>query len=374
MYFSLTPKSSRAELYDREKELEELTNYVHTGRIVLITGIRRIGKTSLLKVFLEQMKQRKYPTLMVDCRIYDKITTLDRSGFEKKLFSEFDRILKASLTKVLSKVNVAGMELDFEKLREKRSLSEYLEILDRIVRKKNSKLLIAFDEAQVLRFYGRGGKELLNLLAHAYDNLEGIVFILTGSEVGVLHDFLNLQDVDSPLFGRYVHEIFLERFSKEQSMDFLVKGFEQVNIEPNLDMIERAVDTLGGIVGYLSMYGYTVYMSKDWQRALEETVSSAVKLVNKELKALKTRSENYIQVLKAIALGGQTFTQIKDIISARFGSVNDQTLANNPNSLQKMGFVEATLKDGKKSTKFRTRYSAEHSWLDALVSGVPGEI
>lgn len=110
---------------------------------------------------------------MVDCRIYDKITTLDRSGFEKKLFSEFDRILKASLTKVLSKVNVAGMELDFEKLREKRSLSEYLEILDRIVRKKNSKLLIAFDEAQVLRFYGRGGKELLNLLAHAYDNLEG---------------------------------------------------------------------------------------------------------------------------------------------------------------------------------------------------------
>ncbi|MEJ5229968.1 MAG: ATP-binding protein [Pseudothermotoga sp.] len=350
MYFSLTPKSSREELYDREKELEDLTNYVQTGRIVLITGIRRVGKTSLLKVFLEQMKQKRYHTVMVDCRVYDKINTLDRNGFEKKLISEFDRILKVNMgvLKVLSKVNVAGVELDFEKLREKRNLLEYLETLDRIVRKKNSKLLVAFDEAQILRLYGRGGKELLNLMAHAYDNLEGIVFILTGSEVGVLHDFLNLQDADSPLFGRYVHEVFLERFTREQSLDLLIKGFEQINIKPDADKIEKAVDVLDGIVGYLSMYGYAVYTSRDWQKALEETQASAVKIVNKELNSLKMRSENYIHVLKAISLGAQTFTQIKDVILAKFGPVNDQTLTNNLNSLQKMGFVEATLKDGKK--------------------------
>lgn len=85
----MAPKSSRAELYDREKELEDLTNYVQTGRIVLINGIRRVGKTSLVKVFLEQMKQKRYHTVMIDCRVYDKITTLDRNGFERKLIAEF---------------------------------------------------------------------------------------------------------------------------------------------------------------------------------------------------------------------------------------------------------------------------------------------
>lgn len=48
MLFSVEPKVTRGELYDREIELSELGNSV--GRdvsLIMVYGIRRIGKTSL---------------------------------------------------------------------------------------------------------------------------------------------------------------------------------------------------------------------------------------------------------------------------------------------------------------------------------------
>jgi len=56
MYFSLKPKSRMKDLYDRKKELRNLENAIESGKIVLLTGIRRIGKTSLLNVFLNERK------------------------------------------------------------------------------------------------------------------------------------------------------------------------------------------------------------------------------------------------------------------------------------------------------------------------------
>ncbi|WP_041082623.1 AAA family ATPase [Thermotoga profunda] len=350
MYFSLTPKSSKENLYNRQKELSKLNEYSKTARIILITGIRRVGKTSVLKVFLEQMKNQGHSTVFVDCRIYEKINKFDRISFEKKLVTEFENIVQKNkgIFKMLAKINVAGVEINFEKLQKDRNLQDYLELINKALKKKDSKLFIAFDEAQVLRFYGRGGKDLLNLMAHVYDNLENIVVVLTGSELGVLHDFLNLEDANSPLFGRYVHKLLLERFQRSESIEFLIEGFKQIGIEPSIEKIEKAVDLLDGITGYLSIYGYTVYTTKDWENALQETEKSAIKIVKKELEALRLRSENYIFVLKAIGFGAETFSQVKNFVEARFGPMTDQTLSNNLASLQKMGFLEVNYKDGKK--------------------------
>ncbi|ABV34370.1 MULTISPECIES: AAA family ATPase [Pseudothermotoga] len=350
MYFSLTPKSSKENLYDREEELSKLSEYSKTGRIILITGIRRIGKTSVLKVFLEQMKDQGHSTVFIDCRVYEKINRFDRISFERKIISEFEDIIQKnrSIFKVITKINVGGVELNFEKLQKDRNLTGYLELINKVMKKKNSRLLIAFDEAQVLRFYGRGGKELLNLMAYIYDNLENIVIVLTGSEIGVLHDFLNLEDANSPLFGRYVHELLLERFQRAESVEFLVEGFKQIGIEPSIGEIEKAVDLLDGIIGYLSIYGYIVSTTKDWGNALQETEKSAIKIVKKELELLRLRSENYISVLKAVGFGAETFSQVKNFVEARFGSITDQTLSNNLNLLQKMGFLEVNYKNGKK--------------------------
>jgi len=58
--FDPKPKGSREDFLDREKELELLQAYAKKGSpIMLCLGVRRIGKTSLLKVFLNESF---YPT------------------------------------------------------------------------------------------------------------------------------------------------------------------------------------------------------------------------------------------------------------------------------------------------------------------------
>ncbi|WP_448521258.1 AAA family ATPase [Pseudothermotoga sp.] len=166
--------------------------------------------------------------------------------------------------------------------------------------------------------------------------------------VGVLQDFLRLDDANSPLFGRYSNVIRVERFSKERSIDFLVKGFEQLNLKQDLRRIEEAVNSLDGLVGYLVMYGYTVWQKGSYERALSETLESAERMVEKELEELFEKSENYRIVLEAIAHKMNTFSKIKEYSIMKSMPMNDRTLSNVLKALVKYSYLEERFEDGPK--------------------------
>jgi nicotinate-nucleotide pyrophosphorylase (carboxylating) len=93
-------------------------------------------------------------------------------------------------------------------------LSRVSDNLDRFV--------LAIDEAQWLRLLkGHGKMDMALVLAYVYDNLSNVKVILTGSEVGLLHDFIGFNDVRSPLYGRIMDELTLEPFSRGQKPDLL---------------------------------------------------------------------------------------------------------------------------------------------------------
>jgi len=65
LYFDVRPKETLGDLYDREEELRALRSSL-SEPIVLLTGIRRIGKTSILKVLLSEVE---VPYALVDVRL-----------------------------------------------------------------------------------------------------------------------------------------------------------------------------------------------------------------------------------------------------------------------------------------------------------------
>ncbi len=66
IYFDVRPKKKRGDLYDREKELKEFEKSLKSGNpLTVITGIRRLGKTSLLMVGLNELG---IPYVLVDFR------------------------------------------------------------------------------------------------------------------------------------------------------------------------------------------------------------------------------------------------------------------------------------------------------------------
>ncbi|MBC7095017.1 ATP-binding protein [Thermococcus sp.] len=332
MLFDPRPKSRREEVFDRDIEFEGLEESVRTYPITLLLGIRRVGKSSILRAYLNNK-----PSILVDCReLYGEKGHIARED----LIDELQK--KGSLlSKLLSKFK-AELDLKFLKLEPKdATLREILHELNEVGEKLGQPFILAFDEAQYLRFYGsRGGKELLALLAYAYDSLSNVRVIMTGSEVGLLHDFIGFEDYKSPLYGRLMGEVYIKPFDRETSMEFLRTGFNEIGVEISEGEIEKAVDLLDGIPGWLVTFGLEYSKVKDLEKALKRTLRVAKGLILGELKELEKRSIRYSLILQAIALGYNRWSLIRDYLAVKGHRTPEPRLHELLKNLKKMGWIE----------------------------------
>ncbi|WP_297436071.1 ATP-binding protein [Thermococcus sp.] len=343
MLFDPRPKKRREELFDREKEIEQLTNTKEP--LTLLLGIRRVGKSSLLRVTLNELENGVY----IDARkMY-----FDSGGWitSESLIREFESALNGLRGTVRGKVfealgHVRGVSLSgvrIELTREVR-VSMVLEALNDVG------AVIGIDEAQYLRFHGsRGGKEFLALLAYSYDNLDNLRFILSGSEVGLLHDFLGIDNYESPLYGRSHREVVLKPFSKELSIEFLRRGFSEIGMDVPGEVIEGAVSFLDGVPGWLVEFGRKYSETQDFRSSLEYVFQRAKGFLNGELKELERRSPRYVLILEAIARGHNRWELIRNYLASKGQNVPKSRLAELIRNLEKMSWIEANFSlDNKK--------------------------
>ncbi|WP_288007407.1 ATP-binding protein [Thermofilum sp.] len=328
MLFDERPKERREDLYDREKEIEELKRSI--GRpLILLTGIRRIGKTSVLRVALSELD---IPYVLIDAR------SLRRNYSRSDLFRLIAQGLSGSLDKIkdllmgIRGLRVMGVEVEVS-WRGSDSLS-LVELFDRLNKKK---IVIAIDEAQRLR--GPRSSELKDAIAHAYDYDQNISFILTGSEVGLLYDFIGIEDSRSPLYGRYYVEVKLERLSREQSIDFLRKGFAQLNLRVSEEVLEVAYEHFDGIPGWLTFFGNAYARG---EADIEKMKSIAVRTALEELRNMtRDNPRRYGLVLRAIAEGRKTWSQVKEYLEEKEGTtISSSVLSNILRSLEDMSIIK----------------------------------
>ena len=241
--FDLRPKTRREDLFDRERELEELYRRVERGYpIIALLGVRRIGKTSVLRVFLSEVSG-----VYVDMRGVVKRCDLEARLSESmsSSLSKLKRFLEG-----IRGVSVSGLSLEI-KWRGRDSIS-FAGLLAEI-NKKGERFVVVLDELQFTK--PPLSYELKKVIAYAYDNLEYITFIVAGSEIGLLRDFLGYEDPSSPLYGRAIHEVIVERFSREESREFLMRGFREEGVIPPLDLLDKAIEFFNGIPGWLVLFG-----------------------------------------------------------------------------------------------------------------------
>ena len=92
MLFDLNPKVRREDLYDREDELREIFRAIDLKeRFIVIYGVRRVGKTSLLRVAL---RESKVPHAIIDVRrVYFEYKSVSRIHLYKEIANYFTRNL-----------------------------------------------------------------------------------------------------------------------------------------------------------------------------------------------------------------------------------------------------------------------------------------
>ena len=342
MLFDVAPKERVEDLYDMREELSLLTRLLRDPhvRMVVVLGPRRTGKTSLLKVALNSLE---CPHLYVDARRVmgcgEYFLAEVRRGLEEALSSRrYGRLLLRALERVRG-ISVAGVRVELEPREVRATVADLLESVDRELRE--GFFVLALDEAQELSPI----RWLPKVLAYSYDNLRRVKVVVTGSEVRVLEDFIGEGDPESPLFGRPFATVRTRRLSREESLEFLRLGFEQVGMEVGEDVLREAVDRLGGVIGWLTYFGWHAWKCGDPRRGLEEAALRGSALARSELERFLAKREEararYLAILRAASVRPLSWSQINRYLMAELGRrVPPNQLAKYLRNLVRYGFLE----------------------------------
>ncbi|MBS7653194.1 ATP-binding protein [Candidatus Bathyarchaeota archaeon] len=328
--FSLNPKESPRELFGRDREMKELISLVRERRWTAILGPRMVGKTSIIKATNKRLEGMNVRTIYVNLWGVKGVNGLlnalahgineDRNIWNKiKDFAE--RIEGISF-------GPGGITISISR----KPMTTLLDLFSALGRQSED-YVIELDEAQELSAISG---HLLKLLARIFNTYPNIIFIFTGSMFGLMKTLLEPKST-SPLYGRAPARLYLQPFPEETAAEFLRKGFQEYRIPFKESWIREAIDKLGGVPGWLTLYGNNVAVRRmPHERALEETVSEGMKIVRDELEHfLQERDRTtHIAVLKVAATSAR-WREVKAAIEARRGyPVNDATVRNALESLK----------------------------------------
>ncbi|PSO09138.1 hypothetical protein B9Q04_01905 [Candidatus Marsarchaeota G2 archaeon BE_D] len=236
-------------------------------------------------------------------------------------------------------ISVLGSSISFSWGKNRVDLAELFDTVDEWALKANVKFLVAFDELQIVR----GERALPRLLTHVADTNRNVVLVVSGSEVGVLFDFLEFDNPSSPLYGRHYSEITLNKFPETKSIEFLRSGFEQIGLRVQEDVSTYAVEQLDGVIGWLTRFGAKCREHKSCTKSIVDTVAyEGGKLARKEAVSLLLRSKRYSTILNYLAKVERAhWNEIKMILEAREGhTITNAAFTQLLYNLVKMGFIE----------------------------------
>ena len=148
MYFDVMPKTSRKDLFGFDAFCNEVEAALKINRMVVIRGLRRTGKTSLMNVAFNEIKHEK---MFVDARGMEK-GRKETYAYFGNAFYEY--IIKRS-TIEKAKSYLEGLEIYIKlNFKEKKALSELAKRVNSMMKDQDKYFILFIDEAQLLKQYG----------------------------------------------------------------------------------------------------------------------------------------------------------------------------------------------------------------------------
>ena len=247
LYKGNVPVSGR-KFFGREQELAELLKNVDTGNHTGIFGLRKVGKTSLLK----QLKEKRQSDLVI---YLDLLATPPGVQDTKYLYWEIANQLHGEVllkrrdlahlpfrlggkTRIYSEVDQNNIALDFD--------HDLRMILRELPGKVNhqQKVLILMDELEKILPIpnvqpGFGGYiDLFSYIRGVSQQQDGLVSIITAANPSVCED-PTWAGIDNPVF-KFYQELFLPPLERDECDEMIIKlgrGMGLSYTEPGLQMI-----------------------------------------------------------------------------------------------------------------------------------------
>jgi uncharacterized protein len=295
--FDLAPKETPSTLFGRESELAALCRLVRAHRWAVVLGPRMVGKTSLVKAARARLGiPGAYVSLWGINSLQGLVDGLIHGLNEQPS-------LRARLTRGLGRVESiaagpAGLSVSAPR-RPQKTAWDLLELMGA----EQKAYLLVLDEVQELSpVSGR----LLKLLANVHNSRPNLVFVFTGSRVGLVRTLLE-PTADSPLFGRAPVAITLGPFDRDVAESFLRAGAREAATRLSDEEVRVALGgPLDGTPGWLTLFGNNLTVrGLPASQALAETIQDGKRVAESELLSFLSNHDPrlYWPALKALALG-----------------------------------------------------------------------
>jgi len=277
--------------YNRKNELmvlEKLLEIPDKSVIAIIIGMRRVGKTELIKQFFMD-KEGIY--------LY-----VDNEKTQNELLLEFNKTLVS--------------ELSLPSYVKAESFEDIIKIM--FGESKNKKIIIAIDEFQ--RFMNQYPSFITQLQKY-FDlnvNTSNLFLIISGSAIGMMKKIF--EDKKAPLFGRSHNTIYLKPFSfkiiSKILNDFGIADFED---------IVKFYSIYGGMPRYYILI--CDFKIKEPMESINDLLLNDLAPLRKEVRTVITEEfgkevQAYYGILTAIALGKTKSNEIANHIGIKETSLS----------------------------------------------------
>ncbi len=284
------------------------------------------GKTSLVKVASSIVSEKGFKTIYVNL-----IGVRGVRDAGERILSSIPRSLVDRLAGLRGFLELFGVRIGVEAgMKTSVGATRVLEkVFLELSRREN--LLVVLDEVQEIR---GGIRYFLSMLYRVLTSSRNIVFVFTGSAIGLMNTLLN-PSPDNPLYGRTPIKIELRPWSIETSLEFLENGLDKCGCSYSVSELREVVETLGRLPGWLSFYGLRRCMGLPHRSAVDEALKQAIKIARNEIdNIVRYRGEWCIKALKLMVYGARWSELLRET------RVSKQTLSNLLKTLEKLYFIE----------------------------------
>ncbi|HSJ54033.1 MAG TPA: AAA family ATPase [Anaerolineae bacterium] len=228
---NLAPYETRAPVtgsrfFGREYEISRVVSNPDTNHAIL--GIRRIGKTSLLREVERLLRQAQDPAQVVYLECSDLLSTEDY------------------VREVVRKLNPR----ELPRLHMQKYVFFFPDFLERMARASKGKIIFLLDEIDNLVIMQRGSWELFRML-RASANKGACQYIMAGFREAMREQYL----LDSPFYN-FAQEIRLSEFTRRQAQDLIQTPMEnlRVRIRNKEEVVGRIYEETAGQPNLIQYY------------------------------------------------------------------------------------------------------------------------
>lgn len=345
---------SGKEFFDRNKEKGILYSVLEDfekgqKRNLAIIGLRKIGKTSLIKEFIRTTNKNKPKILCLDIYLPEQsIISFFRNCTGSILFELFRCLNKAPRTESITlEEGLKWIQHDFPRTAlaisnfwEYHTKLKYNEAFDylfsvfEVLRKETGNPVIVFlDEFQRLYEYARVIDSPIDKFRQRIMNQKEILYVISGSAVGMLNRLIS--STSSPLYGHF-SILPLRGFDFKDAYAFIVKkkGDDFPLGDENISFLYEITN---GNPFYLDILVHNIKLHCKLNKCnvsnnvLEEVLSNEIfktegslysyfnSLIEQSLE--KSGSKYYTEILKSIASGNLRPSQIAKSINLSLTSI-----------------------------------------------------